>query len=317
MPSARGARSSPFRRTAPLVAAIVLLACAVGADALRTRASAHGAATERYEDLYYLPPPDWLPTLSLGHDEALADLIWLKALIYFGVELGHGGVVEHAFDYVDAILTLDERFKRVYLWIGMAGLYHPGEVPLEDIERALAYLERGAALFPDDGELAWDLGSTLAYELAPRLTDADARAARQAQATEHMMAAARLGAGPSWLALSNATALARLGRLEQATRHLEEMHASVDDTEMRERIEHRLARLRSRTRAEALRRSMDELEARRVQDFPYLPLDLYLIVGPRGVVDEGSLLERRFLPLSSIEDSSTESSSIESPEAGD
>lgn len=287
------------RFTSGLVA-VGLLMCGLGADALRTEASAHAAATESYEDIYYLPPPAWLPTLSLGHREALADLGWLQALIYFGVEFGQGGEIRHAFNYADAILILDPGFKRVYHWIGMAGMYRPGEVSVEDIERSVAYLERGTELFPDDGELAWDAGASLAYELVPRAAPED-RDALRARATEHMMVAARLGAGPDWLALVNATALQNLGELEQAARHLEEMYAAVEDESTRARIENRLNQLRSRAHTEALRLTLERFDAQRAVDFPYLPFELYLLVGPRGVVDEAALLEARFLPETSLE----------------
>jgi len=113
-------------------------------------AAAERDATESYEDIYYLPPPGWLPVFSLGHRQALADLIWMRALIYFGEEMGERGAMRHVFDYGEAIIRLDPDFRRVYRWIGMAGIYRPNAVSEADTRRAMSFLERGVARFPED-----------------------------------------------------------------------------------------------------------------------------------------------------------------------
>ena len=46
---------------------------------------------QRYEDLYYLPPPAWLAVMSLGHREAFADVVWMKGLVYVGDEFREDG----------------------------------------------------------------------------------------------------------------------------------------------------------------------------------------------------------------------------------
>jgi len=278
-------RPTALRPLAGPLAAVLVILVAAGARQLRTRAMGHYLETQRYEDIYYLPPAEWLPVFSLGHDEAAASLLWMRALIYYGDELIHEGKVEHVFDYTDGILELDPTFRRVYHWAGMSGMYYAGEIDVEDIRRAIHYLELGARRFPDDGEMAWDLGASLAYELAPRIEDPeDERRVRQ-MGVEHMLTAARLGAGPDWLVLTNATELQRLGETEQAIRHLEEMYATVQSPELKREIEWQLRDLRSQAHAEAFRRAHEELEQRRRRDFPYLPTALYQLVGPRPPVE--------------------------------
>jgi len=275
--------------------ALGLLAALVPLRELRLRAHDQFRATQRYEDVYYVPPPEWLPVLSLGHREALADLLWLKALVYFGEELSHRGEVRHAFDYAEAIAHLDPYFKRAYRWIGMAAIYRTGTVTAADARRAADFLERGARIFPDDGELAWDLGATLAYELAPLLHDAREKEEVKTRGIEHLALAARLGAGPPWLALSNAAQLRRLGHAEQAIRHLEEMYATVRDPDTKEQIRLHLEQLRSRAYAEAFVQAHRELEQNRRRDFPYVPPTLYLLLGHRPPVDSAALRRSRYL----------------------
>jgi hypothetical protein len=270
------------RRALHLALAVALLAALPVARALRLRSLDHQLSTATYEDVYYLPRRDMLPVLSLGHREALADLIWMKGLLYFSDELVHEGDAEHAIHYTEAMLALDPHFRQAYLWVGVSALYHHGEPDLEVMERVIEIQERGVRLFPDDGELAWEVGATLSYEMAPLLaSDPERYEEVKARGTEYLVRAARLGAGPPWLALNNASQLERLGRTEQAVRHLEEMYAAVDDPDTRHEIVERIARLRDAAFAEAFQETVDEMEARREREFPYVPPTFYLLLGPR------------------------------------
>jgi hypothetical protein len=269
-----------------LRALVVLLLAGAGAAWLRPPAMTRYLAGETYEDIYYLPPPAWLRVFSLGHEEALADLIWMRALVYFGDELKNRGEVVHVFDYGDAIVTLDPYFAAAYRWVGTVSLYHPGEITARDGYRAAAFLERGVQRLPDDGELLWDLGATLSYELPPLLEDHAAKRAARQRGIPYLEAAARRGAGPKWLVLTNATQLERLGRTEQAIRHLEEMYASVRDDDVRAQIAEQLVRLRSAAYAEAFAAAQRELDERRWRDAAYLSPTLYLLTGPWPQPDE-------------------------------
>ncbi|HEY8431584.1 MAG TPA: hypothetical protein VIL20_24560 [Sandaracinaceae bacterium] len=268
-----------------VLGAVALVALALANDALRARSHASFASGQRYEDIYYLPPPGALRYLSLGWDEALADLIWLRALVYFGDELVHQGQVRHVFDYTEAMLALDPRFAAVYRWVGMAALYRPVAVPVEDMERAIAIMERGARLFPNDGRLAWDLGATLVFELAPHLEDPEEKDRVRERGLPHLQRAVRLGAAPPWAALTNASLLSHLGRTEQAARHLEEMYLAIDDEQTRARIAERIRTLRARAEAEAFVAAMRELEERHRESFPYVSPSLFLLLGDRPPVD--------------------------------
>ena len=262
-----------------VIGLIGLIACFGGIWALRGRAMDHYLGTQRYEDIYYLPPPHWLEAMSLGYRRALADLIWLRALIYFGDEFENRGAVKHVFHYGDSMLTLDPDFERVYRWVGVAGVYTPVGSPVEFLERSVDVLRDGTERFPRNGTLAWDAGATIAYELIPRLPkDHPDRERLQLEANEHMMAAARLGAGPEWLVLTNATSLGKLGQSEREQRHLEEMYSIVRDPAVKKQIEIRLSMLRDQAYAEAFKSANSEFEERRQREFPYMPASLYFFV---------------------------------------
>ncbi len=278
----------------------ILVACAVlavVADITRRHGQGHYQATQRYEDVYYLPPPDWLRVFSLGQREALAGLIWLRTLVYFGDELQRRGEVRHLYRYADAMLTLDPSFKRVYLWTASSAIYRTGHVTADDVRRSIDYLERAVRLFPDDGELAWMLGATYLYEL-PQHLPPDQREEPRRRGLEHLQVATRLGAGPPWLVLTTAKGLHKLGQREQEITHLQEVYDQISDPDVKAEIEARLTELRSSAFAEALRRTNAEIEASRLRDFPYLSRELYQLVGPKPPFDGRALLLRGFDPES-------------------
>lgn len=267
------------QRVVALAAMAVLIAAA---SLLRARASATFVQTQTYEDMYYLPPSGWLVPFSLGYRDALADLIWMRALVYFGDEIMNHGVVQHAFDYTEAMIELSPHMRAAYAWIGTSGLYHSGgTITAADAERVASFLERGVRMFPDDGDLEWQLGATYSYELPPLLSDPEAREAAKRRGLPHLQRAALLGAGPQWLALSNATQLMRLGQREQALRHLEQIYSTVTDEDSRREMRARIAQLRSSVYAEAFERANREQEEARRRDFPYLSPTMFLFVGEK------------------------------------
>lgn len=286
MPASNGL----LTRLAPWLAVLA----AVAALRLRADAAAHLEATTHYEDIYYLPPPTALRVAVLGFDDAAADLLWIRALIYMGDEYMQGRGLQHVFSYTEALLALDPDFRAVYHWIATAGTYQPEAGDLTEIQATLAFIERGVERFPDDGELEWDLGATLAFELPAYLETDEEREAARADAVEHLIRASRLGAAPPWMMLSNASLLDRLGRTERAVEHLEEMYATVDDPSLRAQIADHIAALRSDAHADAFVAASDDAEDARLHTYPWMHPAMYFLVGPRPAVDVDATLRDGF-----------------------
>jgi hypothetical protein len=265
--------------------ALALVTLAIGVRTLRLSAFAQHRQGQHYEDIYYLPSAAWLPVFSLGFRQALADLIWCKSLIYFGEELGHRGQVQYVFAYTDAVLALDPSFRSAYVWIATAAIYRPVAVSLDNGLRAARYLERATQRWPDDGELHWDYGSLLRFELAPLERDREKKRALLERAAPHLEMAARLGAGPPWLALNNAELLNKLGRTEQAIHQLEELRATVQDPKTKAEVEQKLHLLRSETYVQAIQVAEDKFQRERARAYPYLSPSLFLLVGDRARPD--------------------------------
>lgn len=277
MGTSRQASAGTTLRTAGLCLALVALGALT--RSVRLQAFDQHLRSQRYEDVYYLPPAEWLPVLSLGYTSALADLLWCRSLVYFGEELGQRGPVRHLFQYTDAILTLAPEFRAPYRWAATGIMYRPVDPTFEEGLRGADYLRRAVARWPQDGELHWDLGSFLKFELPPLTKDPKQKERLHEEAATHLHIAAIKGAGPPWLALNNSTLLTKLGRKEQAIRQLEEVYATVNDEQTRAAIAHRLAELRSETYVEALQVAAAQFEAEHAAAFPYLSSDLFFLVG--------------------------------------
>lgn len=224
---------------------IALLALCAAAGGARSRLVEPYRSVQRYEDVYYLPSAEYLPVLTLGYHAAVADLLWCKSLVYFGEEIVHRGVVRFLFEYADAILALDPSFREAYRWVPTGALYRPAAVTREDGLRAADYLARAVRRWPDDGQLHWDYGSLLRFELAPMERDPERKRALLERAAPQLEAAARLGAGPPWLALNSAELLDKLGRTDRAISHLEELRATISDPALLADIDNKLERLRA------------------------------------------------------------------------
>jgi hypothetical protein len=98
------------------------------------------------------------------------------------------------------------------------------------------------------------------------------------------------------LALANAAFLTKLGRTEQAIRHLEETYTSITDSLVKEQIEKRLMELRSQAFTEAFTYAVREFERDRQRDFPFVSPGLYWQLGPRPPYDGLQLMLHHFDP---------------------
>lgn len=283
-----------MRRAATFLTIAALALCAYLTRELRLSAFRVNLESQSYEDRYYLPPEGWLPLMSLGFRAALADLIWCRSLVYFGEEMAHRGNVKHAFEYTDAVLTLDPSFRSAYQWISTAALYRP-DGSYDDGLRAANYLKRALERWPNDGELHWRYASVLRFELAPMLEEGPRKTHLMELSAPHLAIASSLGAGPPWLALNSAGLLERVGKKEQAIKHLEEVYGTVQDEATKRKIEERLSALRSEAFVEAMRTANADFERARHEAYPYLSPGLFMLVGTRQAELGREFLANRFL----------------------
>lgn len=266
------------------VGALVMVLGALGAAPMRGALNRRYDSHRRVVDTAQIPTPTVARIASLGHVEWLADVLWINGLLYYGESITARNPGRYVERYASVMLTLDPRFRQAYLWAAVALVLRAGEVPVEDVRRAADHLAAALRIFPEDGELHWQRAAVLAFELSPRLPrDSAERRRVRAAAAEHLRLASALGAGPEFVSLTAATFLTEAGRYDEAIETLRDGLVRVENPEFRAHIQDRLAGLlRTHPGDDRGVAETQAIEVARRREYPYLPTQLYLFVGPRG-----------------------------------
>jgi hypothetical protein len=268
----------PFAVALGIVAAGVLWA---GGQALQARALDDRATWPRSEELVVLPPPELAPIAYLGYREAAADVTWARALVYYGSTKAEGSDYRYLEKFVDNIIALDPKFKRVYRWAAYAVTFKADVATPEEFKKSLVYLEQGMEQFPDDYELFWIAG--MRYYLDLRTDDPEERQRNKERGAELIERAMRKPNAPPDLATLAANLRTKIGQKERAIRELREMILVTDNKKAQEKMVARLRSLMAEGDAalvDEMLRAKVELEERWQADLPWVPQTLYLLLGP-------------------------------------
>ena len=66
------------------------------------------------EELLYFPSGKFVEEISIGYNELFADLVWLRAIQYFGEHRMTDSKYEHLYHILDILTTLDKKFIHAY-----------------------------------------------------------------------------------------------------------------------------------------------------------------------------------------------------------
>ncbi len=226
-----------FKTTVGLVVVTALFLT----SSFHTAASISRSSFPDAADIYYLPSSKTLKAMSLGHREALADLIWLEALLYFGDKVKGDRRYEYLWRFLDTTLDLDPFHRRVYLWAGAVSMYNLNRIDNEAVRRSIHYLERGHQAFPKDWQILFSLASNYLHEL--HSTDPKQEAQWRRIGADYLWKAADIGGGPSYLHSLAAKVWSEQGRWEVAYRRLRAVYLSTDNPKIRESVRRRMVQL--------------------------------------------------------------------------
>jgi hypothetical protein len=260
------------------LAVVGVLLLGLGALAAQNAALGRRAQFPAGEDVLYLPRPPALKALLLGHGELAADLVFIRALIYFGSQFHEKGEFRWLENYLDTITVLDPRWKTPFVWAGVATMYNGKTIDNRAVALSSRFLERGARQFPDDWQLPFMLACNYLFEL--KSDDAQEKEEWRRIGSEWLRHAADVGGTPPWVPLLSATIMRQEGRDEAALHHLEQVYLSTQDERARQEIRNELGALHTRLdlAREGRERRAFELAWRRTM--PYAPPDLFVAVGP-------------------------------------
>jgi len=231
-----------------------------------------------------VPPTEVARFASLGYRELLADITWARTLVYFGSNWAGEGDLSQLEQLLDVIVALDPRFKPMYEWAAYAVVFKHGTATQAEYRSSLHYLERAMKEFPDDYTYFWIAGSRYYWDLdAPDEKTRHEYRERGAALIEEAM---RKPNAPPDLATTAANMRSRLGQHQRAIESLRQMVMITDNDEAREKMLERL-RVESPDLADEVERAADDLTLEWQRNMPSVPLDFYILLGPRppAVID--------------------------------
>lgn len=266
-------------RLVSLAGPVVALALMAGAQVVGSAANTRRAATAKQTTEPYAPSPGAARIASLGYREALADLLWVRALVAFGSETDPSASSIRGL--VEAIAALDPAFEEPMEWGALAMQSITMKLTQDDYLQVLRVLDAAMARFPDNYHLPQRSGEI--YLLRLKSDDPAQVRAWKAKGAELLARAARLPGAPKSLGSWVAQLQTELGQRDQAIRDLRELILYTTDRTARDRLLKRLAAL-TRSSTETLSYELDVEGARFTdawrRDRPELPATAYAIVGP-------------------------------------
>lgn len=180
------------------------------------------------QELMYFPSGQVLEPMSLGDPQTLADLLWLRAIQYYGEHRLTDNRYPFAGHIFEIITALDPHFVEAYIF---AGLVLAGEGG--DHERGLRLLRRGIAWNPWRWDLAFETG--FVYYVA---------ASDDAQSARFFEQARRLPGAPEIVTRFAAHVRSRAGNNEAALALWEEVLLTTSHPLMRDLAERKVKSLR-------------------------------------------------------------------------
>lgn len=273
-----GAAEAGIRTFALLVLAVV------GVGAVRSPLARVHEQVHETSDVYLLPPPEHLGTLSLGYRSALADILWAHVLTTQGFRMMEKRRFENLTRLYDSMNELDPTFRDPYLFADALITLQVGETPREEVLKAREIMERGVKYRPLDGDIWLALGQFVAY-VAPGsyLSDPKEKEAWRIEGAKMLARAAELSSGDSnlaWQAIGGASILRRAGEREAAIRFLERALAVTDDEALKQHIHQQLRLLIEDKLAADYQSRQEAFKALRSKDPPTVSRTMFLLLGP-------------------------------------
>lgn len=229
------------------------------------------------DDILFVPSAEALRFLSLGQRELLADLVYLRAVIYFG----NATLVTKNFDalvpMIESAIELDPHWKTPYRWGGTATMYNGMPITEVGILESNRFLRDGIAHFPDDWEMPFMLGCNLLFEMHP--TDPAEKQKLTAEGASYIQRASLVAGAPPWTALLAATILRKEGRQDAALRHLEQVYYSTTDEETRKEVRNRLISLKTSIDFERETKERTAFQQRWHDTLPFVSETMFVILG--------------------------------------
>lgn len=229
-----GARQGRGGKRAAVAACLGLLLLG---QALAQRSFERAWPRRAFEQQLYLPSGRHLKAFALGFPDLAADLLWIRAIGYYG---GHT-LTDREYPWLHAILdqvtNLDPAFRFAYLFGGIV-------LAVEQAtgEQSIALLRKGMTQYPGDWRFPFYIGFDCFYHQQD-----------PERAAAYMRYAASLPGSPEYLPRLAASLMVESGRVEAAIRFLATLAEGARDESARAAILQKIEDLRAGRTPESLR----------------------------------------------------------------
>lgn len=233
------------------------------------------------EDLLYLPPADDVRRMSLGYREAMADVVWIRTVVFAGSEIV-GEHVSWIGDYLKVINNLAPTFRQPYAWGGKITIYSGGAPGRQNIELAESILETGLTKFPEDHDMLFSLGMIMRIERsqASGFTPEEIEAGKQ-ESVALIRKAAAFGA-PALVRQLAVSFLDESAEVELQISYLEDQLLTSENERHKRYLRQRLEALGVPDSYERTLSLQREFTSERVAQFPYLREHEYALLRDEG-----------------------------------
>jgi hypothetical protein len=228
-------------------------------------------------DSFYLPSGKSLHIMSVGYDRMLADLIWIKTLMYFGEEMVGLKRQTWLYSFVDTITDLDPHFEKSYEWGGAAIMYGGALIDNKAVSRSNKIYEKGLKRFPNNWRLAVSLGFNLVYEYD--FKDEKINSKNRIRAVKLFMKAAKSPEAPSYVKSFALSTMDREGLRVMAIEFVKEAYATAKTEDERNLLEQKLKKLLGQKNAEKWNLWKEQFYIDYQANLPYASETLFIIMG--------------------------------------
>jgi tetratricopeptide (TPR) repeat protein len=219
------------KRLGALLLCLASLGCLVLACPVQDRIERELRESGADPDLLYFNSPQMVRSLALGFDGLIADVYWMRAIQYYGRrdEADRRPVrYKNLAALLDITTTLDPDLLDAFR-AGSNFLSEPEPIGAGQPEKALALLDKGIALHPDEWRLRFDKGMIYFWFLK------DFQKAGQV-----WLEAYRRTGAPFWLEPLSAMALSKGGQIDAAIALWQRQYQESNRADVRENAKNHL-----------------------------------------------------------------------------
>ncbi len=226
MDTKRLTKSATLALTSLLITAFIVFSLFL----LQERIDDERQSWDRKEELMYLPSGKVLKIISLGFDEAVADILFIKMIDYFGKHSSSDRTYVWLYHMADLVTDLDPKFRFTYIFASLIL-----NLEANQFENARDINTKGMKEFPDDWYFPFTLGLNYFFH------DGDFM-----RAADSLEDASKLPGAPKYL-IGFANKLREKGATKEAAiAFLKHLHQAFGDKGLRAILEERIKEIEER-----------------------------------------------------------------------